>query len=924
MKSRATSNRSPALQSLLVVAWLAMVLGPFSFTVPAQSPDSFQYWPNARYDAAIPTLEQTLGYSSGARITAHAGLRRYFDALAAAAPGRFQVIEYARSWEGRELFYGAVASPENFARLDEIRDGMSKLADARRTSSAEAKSLIARLPIVIWLGYGVHGNEISSPDAALLTAYHLLAARGDEVADRIRKSVVVLIDPIQNPDGRDRFIHHFEQSLGLEPDASPLAAEHVEPWPGGRTNHYLFDLNRDWFALTQPETRGRVAVLRDWRPAVFVDLHEMGSEATYYFAPEAVPYNPHLTADQRSALDLFGKNNSRWFDRFGFSYFTREVYDAFYPGYGASWPSYYGAVAMTYEQASARGLLMNRSDETTLHFRDGVRQHFVASISTAEVAARNREKLLGDLYEYSRTAIEEGASGEIRAYALPRRGDVSVVDKLAAVLHEQGIEIRQTEAASEACGVDLPPKSFVIPLAQPANRLIRNLLDPEVSMEEEFLKEQERRRKKNLPDEIYDVTAWSLPQMFNVEAIACKDDPNSNLATVSPPRVPEGRIHEGPAGVGYFVPWNTAAGRFLSASLRRGLRVLSSDKQFRQENRSFPRGTLILKRADNPDGFDAVVATLARQSGADVYPAASGWVDEGVNLGSGYVSSLPAPRIALAWDRPARPNSAGWTRYLLEREFNYPVTPIRTRSLAGADLSKFDVLILPDAGAYGEELNEKAVAGLKDWVSRGGVLIGLRGAVEFFAAPKVKLLEISQEDAAAPPEPKDDKEKKEEPKPAGGAGPAADKDSSRVPGTILAAEADFLKAIQPKTELPDQAAGVLVKAKLDPDHWMTAGLGETVNALYEGRGIFTPIKLDKGVNAAYFAAPDDVLVSGYLWEENRKQLAYKPLVAVQQHDRGVVIGFTADPAYRAYLDGMNLLLLNAVFRGPGHARPAPN
>ena len=223
----------------------------------------------------------------------------------------------------------------------------------------QAADIIADQPAITWLSYGVHGNEISSTDAAMLTAYHLLASRGDDRVADIMQDTVVIIDPMQNPDGRDRFIQSFTSAVGLRPDSDRLAAEHDEPWPGGRTNHYLFDMNRDWFIMTQPETQGRIAAIQEWYPVVFVDLHEMGSDGTYFFAPEAVPFNPHLAADQKESLQLFGRNHARWFDEFGLDYFTREVYDAFYPGYGASWPSYYGSIAMTYEQASSRGLVVS-------------------------------------------------------------------------------------------------------------------------------------------------------------------------------------------------------------------------------------------------------------------------------------------------------------------------------------------------------------------------------------------------------------------------------------------------------------------------------------------------------------------------------------------------------------------------------------
>ncbi|HZO54649.1 MAG TPA: M14 family zinc carboxypeptidase, partial [Bryobacteraceae bacterium] len=316
----------------------------------AHGQSKFEFWPGSSYDPAIPTIEKVLGYKPGERISSHANLMRYFDALAAAAPNRMKVFEYAKSWEGRKLVYAAIGSEASIRRLPEIQAAMKKLSDPRTTNEAEARRLMQSLPAVVWLGYGVHGNEISSPDAALLTAYHLIAGRKDATADAILANTVVLIDPTQNPDGRDRFVHHFEQSEGLEPQSLPVALEHVEPWLNGRTNHYHFDLNRDWLSITQPETRGRIRTLLEWFPLVFVDLHEMGADSTYYFAPEAVPYNPHLTKDQKSSLEWFGKNNAKWFDQFGFSYFTREVYDAFYPGYGASWPAYYGGIAMTYEQ----------------------------------------------------------------------------------------------------------------------------------------------------------------------------------------------------------------------------------------------------------------------------------------------------------------------------------------------------------------------------------------------------------------------------------------------------------------------------------------------------------------------------------------------------------------------------------------------
>jgi hypothetical protein len=881
----------------------------------AQKP--FEFWPGAGYDSKIPTFRQVLGYDPGDRVTSHAGIVRYMEALAAAAPNRLKVFDYGETWEGRKLIYTAVGSEANIRRLSEIRTEMQRIADPRKTPEAEARRIMAGLPAVVWLSYGVHGNEISSPEAGLLTAYHLLAARNDKLVDQILAHVLVLIDPTQNPDGRDRFVHYFEQARGLEPDASPVAAEHLEPWPGGRVNHYLFDLNRDWVALTQPEILSQVKALREWFPLVYVDLHEMGADSTYFFTPEADPYNPHLTADQRESLKLFGHNNAKWFDKYGFDYFTREEYDAFYPGYGASWPCYYGALAMTYEQASVRGLVVRRSDETLLTFRDTVRHHFVASVSTLETAAVNREKLLNDFYRYRVTAIEEGSKEPIKEYILPRNRDASATDKLAGILLEHGVEVKRATAQFHSGDRDYPVGTYVVSMAQPSKRLIRTLLDPQTSMDDKFIAAEEARRKLKQRTEIYDVTAWSLPLLFNVEAVAGNAVSQGSFEMAKPARVVPGEVRGANATVAYLAPWGSeAAGRLLAAGLRQDLKVHSSDKPFTQNGTKFPAGSLIFKVAGNPADLGERLARLARETGANVYGTNSGWVDEGVNFGSRYVLPLRKPAIAMAWDTPAASSSAGATRFVLERQYGYPVTPVRIAQLASSvELAKFQVLILPEGGNYAGQLGEAGIQRVKAWVQAGGTLVGLGSAVGFLADSRVGLLDIKQENALR---------ETDEKKPAAAEKPAKSKEEEggggRVAGTQIAGDADFEKVTRATTELPDSAPGAIARARIRPDFWLTAGVGESVNAMVEGRAIYTPIKADKGINAAYFDAADKLLASGYLWSENRKQMAYKPLVVAGTSGRGVVVGFTEDPNFRAMLDGMNVLFLNAVFRGPAHAR----
>lgn len=862
-------------------------------------------WPDGDYDPAVPTVESVLGYASGERITWSRDVQRYFLALAKAMPERIQLHEYARSWEGRPLFYATISAPENLARADEVQATMHRLMDPS-TDQQTARSLIGKQPAVTWLAYGVHGNEISSSDAAMYTAYHLLASRDDVRVATILKETVVVLVPMQNPDGRDRFIHRFEIAAGLEPSADRLSAEHNEPWPSGRTNHYLFDLNRDWFIRSQPETRGHADAVRQWLPVAFVDLHEMGSDSTYYFAPEAVPFNPHLAADQRASLELFGRTNARWFDRFGIDYFTREVYDAFYPGYGASWPSYYGSVAMTYEQASARGLVVRRSDGVELPYVDTVRNHFLTSMGTAETVAVNREKLLGDFYAYQQSAVAEGRSESLRAYVVPAQRDQDAVDRLGALLAAQGARIARATGAFDACGGSFGAGSLVINLDQPAKRLLRTLLDRDVAMEADFLEEQRRRHEKYLPDEIYDVTAWSLPLLLNLDIRECDARVTVAAETVEADTLPPVAAPAA-AQVAYLVPWGERrAVRFLSRALRAGLAVKSSDEPFTLGSRRYPGGTLIIDVADNPPDLHQQVVDLVSETRAPVIAIDDSWVTDGPSLGSRKVVAVPAPRVAMAWDEPTSSYSAGNLRFVIERQFDYPVTAIRTHDLAGADLSRYQVLILPDdyGRGYADRLGESGMERLRDWVERGGVLVTLAGATRLLTDPALDLLPARREYAL---------QQEETPE-------ASDEEPRRVPGKALT-EADYAAAIEPQDDDPPAFGGAILRAQVDGDHWLAAGVAGELPVLTRNADSYTPLRLDEGDNVVHYRAFEDLLASGFLWEGSRRQLALKPVVMARAVGRGQVIAFTQDPTVRALQDGLNTLVANAVFRAAAHASP---
>ena len=885
--------------------------------VAANAQQDFEYWPNADYDPSIPTIESTLGYAPGERITWHSDALRYFEALASSQPDRVAVHRYATSWEGRDLVYVVISSPENMARIDDIKRDMQSLRNAANTSRSDADRIIRSGPAITWLSYGVHGDETSSTDASMLTAYHLLASRGDSRIDDILRESVVIIDPMQNPDGRDRFIHAFEMAEGLSPDPDRLSAEHEQPWPSGRFNHYLFDMNRDWFAINQPESLGRVIALQEWYPVVYVDLHEMGGDRTYYFAPGADPINPHFTAAQVKNQELFGTTNAAWFDQFGIDYFSGDVYDNFYSGYGSSWPQYFGSVAMTYEQAGIEGLTLRQYNGNELRYAETVRNHFVTSLGTAETVANNRQKFLQDFYDYQVSAIAEGRSDEIRVYIIPQQPDQAGADKLAGQLVRQGVAVGVANASFRACGEDYAAGSYVIDMAQPAKRLVRTLLDEVVAMDSDFLTEQEDRREIGLESKIYDVTAWSVPLMMNVRADTCNRLAKVSTTPAGPELVHPPALPNSDAKVAYLVPWGEATAiRFLSHALLDGLSVKSSDEAFTLQSKRYAAGTLIIDVADNSADVHQTVRDIASVSGANVVAVDDSWVTDGPNLGSNKVVSHNRPNVAIAWGSPTYPPSAGQARFVIERQFDYPVTAIRTARLAKADLSNFEVLILPEAfgEGYGTVLGEAGAENLREWVSNGGVLIALGSANRYLADANIDLLSIRRENAVV----EEDGEDQD-----GGSESSGDDDEleATVEGRNLESLSDYEKAIAPESALPDSLAGVLLRADVDSEHWLAAGVASSLNVLARRTDIYTPIRLDSGVNVARFSSADNLLASGYIWEENRKQLAYKPFAVVQPLGRGFVIAFTQDPTIRAYLDGLNVIFMNAIFRGAAHARP---
>jgi len=559
-------------------------------------------------DPGVPRPDAFLGYPLGSRFTSWDRIVAYLEALDAASP-RVKSWEYGRTYEGRPLKLVAVSAPENLERLEEIRGDSLRLADPAGLGAEERERIARRAPLVVWLAYGVHGNESSSAEAAMAAAYVLAAAEGETAG--MLKDVVVLIDPLQNPDGRERYVSGYKQRRGDEANPRRTASEHFEPWPGGRQNHYVIDLNRDWAWASQQETRQRIAAYRSWEPQVYVDFHEMSSDSSYFFPPSAEPINPQIDRRILSWLDIFGRANAAAFDRQGWVYYKEENYDLFYPGYGDSYPSLRGAVGMTYEMAGGgrAGVAVALPDGTVLTLADRVARHLTTSLTTVRTAARNGRKIREDFAANRAKAGTDPA----RTYLWP--ADQQEARALADLLALHGVRVRQLSQSTEipvrglakgtrnARGAAEAPQprrfaagTYAVSTAQPLGNLVAALLEMDSPMNQAFLDRQRQRLERNLDAEFYDITAWSLPLAYNLRTWVAAGDVAGNAKPLA--EAPAG-IHGAPGegDLGWLVPPQGVAGYRLAAAMqRRNLRYRVALGAFTAAGASYPAGTLFIPR----------------------------------------------------------------------------------------------------------------------------------------------------------------------------------------------------------------------------------------------------------------------------------------------------------------------------------------
>ncbi len=847
-------------------------------TINAQDEDLF---PGGTYDPDIPTPLETTGHRFGELHTFHWEMERFLEAVDAASP-RVQVFSYGETYQGRTLYYVIISDPANMERLEEIREANLQLADPRTTSAEEAERIAEWMPSLVWLGYNIHGNEASAMEAAIRTIYQL-AAGTDEATRTILKNTVCFIDPVQNPDGHERFTHYVRSVVTVQSNPDPLDIEHSSPWPGGRTNHYLFDLNRDFFLKTQVESRGRAKIIHHWRPHVYADLHEMGSNATYFFAPPMTPYNQFARPEVHKWWRIFGDANAEAFDFFGWGYYTRESFDAFYPGYGTSYPTINGAIGMTYEQGSARSVSTTRDDGYVLTLREAAWHHFTTSMATLKATASRRSEKILDFYRFFANALEDAEDDPIKEIILVPRNDPHIAAKLIDNLLVEKVEIRRaTEPftaknatsylTKEQKTVSLPEGSYLIRLAQPQTVLIKALLAPDSPLSEEFIEEERQRKANRESSHFYDVTAWSMPLTFGVESYWTSSI--SDVATEPVSAAPEipGSVIGGRAGQVYLIPFNTlAASKMLGALCKEDFRVRIARKPFTIEGNEWPRGTLVVRANRNPESLHERIAELAQKFGVAVAATGTGLSEAGIDLGSNNVVTIKKPKIALLTESPVSAYSYGTLHYLFEREFELPFTRVNASNMG--DLENFNVVIMP-SGNYRNLLSERQLNNFKEWVNDGGTVIAISGALGWLRSEQVGLSELALLNGTPHPD---------------------------NPDEMIS---------------PDRTPGAIVRVNLNQRSYLSWGCPPALAALVRSSTIYTPFEDEVSKNIGLFAPLEKLRLSGFIWPETEPLLAGGGFLFEEAVGRGKIISFTEDPTFRASYDGLSKLLLNAVLLGP--------
>jgi len=977
------------------LALLAVCLALPAATARAQREEArFDFYTRGPYREAVPRPQALTKFDVGDFHTNYATMERWLERLAASAADRVRVYDIGETNERRMQHVVAITAPENLRRIDEIKANMRRLADPRSTTPQEAGRITAATPVVVWLAYTIHGNESASFEAMMQVVYQLAASDEPATLD-VLKNTLVLVNVCENPDGHERFVTWYNSVATGNPD--PLAAEHREPWSVfGRYNRYRFDLNRDNMIASQVETRNMQRAYLEWNPQVSVDHH--GQTAQFFFPPAALPVNPNLPPQQTTRwLAEFGRANAAQFDARQWDYYVRDVFDLFYPGYWDSWPALNGATAMTYETDGGgfKGLRWRRDDDTIVTFRSAIAKHFVASLSTVEVAARNRAARLQDFYDFRRTGMEEARKERAKRFVILPGRDPGRAAEIADALAHAGIEVGVASAGFRSSGAhnfttpgapgaarDFPAGAYVVDLAQPQKRLAKALLEPETEIDREFVREQLARLARNNRRgsgsekegyQFYDVTAWSLPLAFGVEAYWTEDAgavatspfarpaaPSATGDGLSPlaPQLPRvGGAVSGRASVAYLIPYErNGAASLVYRLLKENFKLAVATRPLTAGGRTWPRGTLVARLSRNPDSIHERVAALARETGVDVYGVNSGFAETGDTVvGSESVVSIRRPKIIVVADDPVSQTSYGWLWWTLDRH-GVDFTPMSLANLRRANLDQYNVIIMPDgsAGGYFGSLGKPGVDNLRAWVQRGGTLVAIKGAAVFAALKDVNLttsrLVGSDDDEQAG-------------KPAAGADEDADKKATASPtpspspspqetsreqtaasrrtrrGQTAPTATEQQREVADQTErlegvppdlppiaspsskpgrVPEAVPGAIFRATADRTSPLTFGYEDaTVPVLIDSAYFFRPSK--EGTNALVFVTEgkEPLRIAGFVWPDNTERLLKGTAHVIDEPTgRGHVVLFAEDPNFRGFWRSLTKMFFNSFLFQP--------
>ncbi|RXG20814.1 M14 family zinc carboxypeptidase [Leeuwenhoekiella aequorea] len=801
------------------------------------------------FSQTIKSPEEFLGYKIGTQFSRHADVVAYFKHVAENSEW-VTYTEYGKTNERRPLTYAIVTTPQNQNNIENIRLNQLKNAGLESGSASPDKA-------IVWLSYNVHGNEASSTEASMITLYELITNKKEWL-----ENTVVIIDPCINPDGRDRYANWYNKVKATPYDTNPDAEEHNEPWPGGRANHYLFDLNRDWAWATQVETRQRLKVYNSWMPHIHVDFHEQGINEPYYFAPAAEPFHSIITPFQRNFQTLIGKNHAKYFDQNGWLFFTRERFDLLYPSYGDTYPTYTGSMGMTYEQAGggSAGLGIKKSDGSILTLVDRVAHHFTTGISTVEMASANIEKLNTEFAKYFNDA-------NVKYKNFTLSGEKDHLQALIDLLDVHGIQYTFSESG-KSTGYNYTTgkqetltydEAINISTDQPKGKLVHVLFEPEAALSTPLT---------------YDITAWSLPYAYGLNAVA-----NTKPATGGTFKSKMPMLNTlSKTAPGYLSKWNSMTdAKFLSALLQAAIKVRFSEKEFVIDGITYPAGTLIITRSDNNvlENFDDVLIQIANKFNRTLTPASTSFASSGPDFGSPYVKLINKPRIAVFMGEQTSSLSYGATWQFFEQQLEYPITSIAVSEADRVNWSDYDVLVMPN-GRY--KLSENTLSQLKSWVRTGGNLIAVDGALKLFADTEDFNLKTV---------------KFESPK-------SKDSITSKLI-SYADREMDSSKSL---------ISGSIFKTDVDSTHPLAFGYENTYYSLKIGDDAYS--LLDKGYNVAYLN-DDPQSTSGFAGNEALNKLKNSLIFGVEPIGRGTITYMVDDPLFRAFWENGKLFFANALF-----------